>query len=91
MAAMGCRSIRDFARRAGQDHSVVARHLRVLTLPDEVISFLEENQTPEVLRKFHVKRLVALGRLPREQCLEEFSTEAGSELRAESHSCEGHL
>jgi hypothetical protein len=47
--------------------------LKILTLPKEVTAFLEENQTPAVLRRFHVKRLVELGRLPREQCLDAFS------------------
>ena len=60
MEAMGCSSIRDFARRTGRDHSVVARHLRILKLPDEVLAFLEENQTPEILRAYHVKRLARL-------------------------------
>lgn len=59
--AMSCSSIRVFARRTDRDHSVVARYLRVLNLPDEVLTYLEENQTPELLRRFHVKRLVELG------------------------------
>ena len=59
MEAMGCSSIREFARRTGRDHSVVARHLRVLKLPDKVLTYLAENQTPEILRECHTKRQIA--------------------------------
>jgi hypothetical protein len=72
MEAMGCRSIREFARRTGRDHSIVARHLRILGLPDEVIAFLQENQTPEILREYRVKRLAGLSRLSKEQCSAQF-------------------
>lgn len=75
MEAMGCSSIRDFARRTGQDHSVVARHLRTLTLPERIIALLEENQTSKVLRHFTVKRLDALARLPDSEATLAFTRE----------------
>jgi len=74
--AMDCRSIRDFARRTGRDHSFVARHLRVLKLPDEVLTYLEENQTPETLQHFPIKRLDALTRLPEAEAVYKFRQEA---------------
>ena len=77
MEAMGCRSIRDFARRTGRDHSVVARHLRLLRLPDEIISHLEQNQTPEVLRQFTLKQLDSLTRLPAEEAFSSFAEDVG--------------
>jgi len=76
MEQNGCSGIRDFARRTGLDHSVVARRLRILKLPDEVLAFLGENQTPEILRAYRVKRLATLSRLPGEQCLVRFFTDA---------------
>ncbi|MBT4819855.1 MAG: hypothetical protein HOJ57_38890 [Lentisphaerae bacterium] len=63
MEAICCRSIQEFACRTGQDHSVVARHLTILTLPEEVLVFLEANQTPEMLQEYHAKRLAGLNRL----------------------------
>ena len=81
MAARGCRSIREFARRTGRDHSVVARYLRVLNLPDEIIGFPEENQTPEVLRHFTVKRLDALARMPATDALRLFRHRATQATR----------
>ena len=77
MEAMGCSSIRDFARRTGQDHSVIARHLRLLQLPDEVIGFLTENQTPDILRHFTVKHLDSSTRLPAEEALSSFAEDVG--------------
>jgi len=63
MQEMSTISIREFARRTGEDWSVVSRHLRTLRLPEEITNFLDQNQTPEVLRHFTVKRLYALTRL----------------------------
>ena len=73
---MDCRSIRDFARRTGQDHSVVARHLRILKLPEEVLAFLGENRTSGILRHFTVKRLDALTRIPEAEAISSFMQEA---------------
>ena len=56
----------------------MARHLRILTLPEEIIAFLEQNPTPEVLRHFTVKRLDALTRLPHAEAVSTFMTEAGT-------------
>ena len=83
MDAVGCKSIREFARQTGRDHSVIARHLKILTLPEEVIAFLEENQTPEVLRHFTVKRLDALTRMPEAEALCLFRQQARHFTRSE--------
>ena len=71
----GAKSIRRFCRDEGKDWSVVSRHLRMLRLPDEIIGFLEQNQTPEVLRHFTVKRLDALARLPGDEATSSFMQE----------------
>lgn len=73
----GATSIRQFCRDEGADRSVVSRHLRLLRLPDEIISFLEQNQEPEILRHFSVKRLDALTRLPDAEATSSFTGELG--------------
>jgi hypothetical protein len=84
MEAMGCRSVRGFAKRTVQDHSVVARHLRLLRLPDEIIGSLEENQTPEILRQFTVKRLDELTRMPEDEATASFTRQIQAVRRASS-------
>ena len=78
MEVMGCRSIRDFARRTGEDWSLVARHLRLLQLPDGIVFFLEQNQTPAVLRHFTVKRLDELTRIPEDQATASFARQVNA-------------
>ena len=69
------KSIRQFCRDEGEDWSVVSRHLRLLRLPDDIIDFLDNNQTPEVLRHFTAKRLDALTRLPDAAATSDFMQE----------------
>lgn len=78
MIAMGCRSVRDFARRTGKDWSVVARHIRILDLPDTILSVLNGRQTPELLKRFPLKRLDALTRLPPKRAAEVFEQAVAS-------------
>ncbi len=71
----GARSVRQFCRDEGEDWSVVSRHLRLLRLPNDIIDFLDNNQTPEVLRHFTVKQLDALTRLHDSEATSSFMQE----------------
>jgi len=82
MTDMGCRGVRDFARRTGEDWSVVARHLRLLRLPDSIIGFLEENETLDILRHFTVKHLDELTRMPARQATASFARQVNALWRA---------
>jgi len=73
MQEMGARNVRDFARRSGEDWSVVARHLRLLRLPTEILDFLTRKQTPAALQHFTTKRLDDLTRMPEDQALDAFA------------------
>ena len=46
-------------------------------LPEEVLTFLEDNQTSGILRHFTVKRLGSLTRLPAEGALSRFAKSVG--------------
>jgi hypothetical protein len=72
MEEMGTKSVREFARKVGEDWSVVSRHLRLLQLPSDVVGFLDQSQIPEVLRHFTAKRLGDLTRLPRDKVADVF-------------------
>jgi hypothetical protein len=76
MQEMGARNVRDFARRSGEDWSVVARHLRLLRLPTGILDFLTHRQTPAVLQHFTTKRLDGLTRMPEDQALAAFARDA---------------
>jgi len=87
MEEASARSIREFARKSGENCSVVSRHLRRLRLPDGVISLLEQDQTPEELRHFTVKRQGALTRVPHDKPSAPFRRQAlvatgGAQVRA---------
>lgn len=71
-------SVRQFCREAGKDWSVVSRHLRLLRLPHEIVDLLEQNQTPEILQKFTLKRLDALTRLAHADAVSTFMREASA-------------
>ena len=68
----GAKSVRQFCRDTNEDWSVVSRHLRLLRLPNDIIDFLDGNQTPGVLRRFTVKRLDTLTRLPDPEAMSSF-------------------
>jgi hypothetical protein len=72
-----------FARRTGRDHSVVPRHLRILNLPAEVISFLDENRMPEARRQLTARRRGVLAPLPEPKALRLFRQQATSLTRDE--------
>jgi len=54
------RSIRALARSLGQHVSGVARHLKLLELPEPILIWLQEHRTPENVRFFTEKRLLGL-------------------------------
>ncbi len=51
MKELGCKSIREFARKTGLDWSNVSPHLKLLNLPSPILEYLKQNQTPKVLGK----------------------------------------
>lgn len=60
MKELGCLSIRAFARQTGRNWSLVSKYLKILTLPDDILEFIRDNDTPEVRRKCSMKNLVRL-------------------------------
>ena len=72
MKEFGCLSIRAFARQTGRNWSLVSKYLKILTLPDEVLDFIRENDTPEVRRKCSMKYLSKLAALLPEEAVAEF-------------------
>jgi len=54
------RSIRALARSLGEHVSGVARHLKLLELPELIQDWLREHRTPEFVRFFTEKRLLGL-------------------------------
>ncbi len=67
------KSIRAFARTNNLDWSMVAKHLKLLTLPSDILTFLENNQSPEVLSKCHLKYLYSLTTLQPEKANQKFA------------------
>jgi len=70
MQDMGVNNVREFARRSGEDWSVVARHLRLLRLPQTILA---HSQMPSVLRHFTVKQFDRLTKMPGDQAEEPFA------------------
>lgn len=54
------RSIRALARSLAEHVSGVARHLKLLELPEPIRNWLREHRTPEYVRYFTEKRLLEL-------------------------------
>ncbi len=50
-------SIRALAKALKQDFSSIARHLRLLKLPQPIQEYLREHRTPEIVRYFTERRL----------------------------------
>jgi hypothetical protein len=84
MQGVDAKSVREYCRRTGEDWSVASRHLRLLRLPEEITNSLHQNQTPEVLRHFTVKRLDALTRLADAEATSLFSREVREVTPAEA-------
>ncbi len=59
----GIKSVRGLSEITGEDWSSIARVLKTLELPDSIQSFLKDNQQPEIVKHFHLRRLVEIVRL----------------------------
>lgn len=57
------RSIRALARALGRDFSCIARHLRLLDLPEPIRDYLRRHRTPENVRHFTERQLRELLKL----------------------------
>lgn len=53
----GCNSIRALSRITGEDHSRIARVLKVLELPEPILDYLRTHDTPAVVGYFTEHRL----------------------------------
>lgn len=62
----GVKSVRALSEITGEDWSYIARVLKTLELPEYIQKFLKENQQPEILECFNLRRLVELVRIPDE-------------------------
>lgn len=60
----GIKSVRGLSEVIGEDWSHIARVLKTLELPEYIQTFLTENQQPEILECFNLRRLVELVRIP---------------------------
>lgn len=86
MEREGLKTIRAVARVTGEDHSRVARVLKVLELPEPVLQYLRSHDSPAIVGYFTEKRLrelVALGEPRRiwqefQRTLRELGEEAAS-------------
>jgi hypothetical protein len=57
MERQGLKSTRAVARVTGEDHSRIARVLKILELPEPVLEYLRAHDTPEVVGYFTESRL----------------------------------
>lgn len=62
----GVKSVRGLSEITGEDWSHIARVLKTLELPEYIQKFLKENQRPEILDCFNLRRLIELVRIPDE-------------------------
>ena len=62
----GVKSVRGLSEITGEDWSHIARVLKTLELPESIQKFLKENQEPEILECFNLRRLIELVRIPDE-------------------------
>ncbi len=59
----GVKSVRALSELTGEDWSYIARVLKTLELPESVRNFLKENQNAEIVKQFHLRRLLEIVRL----------------------------
>ncbi len=59
----GIKSVRGLSELTGEDWSHIARVLKTLELPEPIQRFLNENQQPEVIKRFHLRSLIEIARL----------------------------
>ena len=59
----GVKSVRGLSEITGEDWSYIARLLKTLELPEAIQNFLKENRRPEIVKHFHLRRLLEIVRL----------------------------
>ncbi len=59
----GVSSVRGLAEITGEDWSYVAKVLRTLELPQGIRNFLTNNPFPEIIKHFHLRRLLEIVRI----------------------------
>lgn len=59
----GVKSVRGLSEITGEDWSHIARVLKTLELAEPIQRFLNENQQPEVLKRFHLRSLIEIARI----------------------------
>ncbi len=59
----GAKSVRALSEITGEDWSHIARVLKTLELPESIQKFLNENREPEIVKHFHLRRLLEIVRL----------------------------
>ena len=62
-ATTGVKSVRGLSEITGEDWSYIAKVLRTLELPTPIQDYLQNHQEPEIVKYFHLKRLLELVRL----------------------------
>lgn len=62
----GVKSVRGLSEFTGEDWSYIAKVLRTLELPTPIQDFLNTHKSPEVVKHFHLRRLLELVRLEEE-------------------------
>lgn len=60
MESTGASSIRQLAEMTGEDWSYIAKLLRILDLPPGIREFLAKNPFPEIVKYFHLRRLLEI-------------------------------
>jgi len=80
MKTLGCKSIRQYARITGNDFSIVAKYLRILSLPKNIIKFLSSNQTPNVLRICSLRYLDKLTKISMASAKKQIETDLKLQL-----------
>lgn len=63
----GIKSVRGLSEITGEDWSYIAKVLKTLELPNPILNFIEEHQTPEIIKHFHLKRLMEIVKLESEE------------------------
>ena len=59
----GAKSVRALSEITGEDWSYIARLLKTLELPESIQNFLKDNKQPEIVKHFHLRRLLEIVRL----------------------------
>ncbi len=68
----GIQSVRGLSEITGEDWSYIARVLRTLELPASIQEFLVNHPEPEIVKHFHLRRLLELARLPQDAQIQRF-------------------